>query len=137
MATLPLSGVRVLAQAIVWAGPFATLMLADLGAEVIEVESIQHLSPTRTNFRHIPQVLLDGRLGANYIDRDGTEGFWNRQSYFNYGKRACKSVTLDLSCERGKQLFYELVRLADVFIENNAANVADHLLNGYDTLAQL
>lgn len=132
---LPLEGVRILAQAIVWAGPFATLILADLGAEVIEVESIQHLNPTRTNYRHLPPALLEGRIGTNYVGRDGSEGFWDRQSYFNYGKRGCKSVTLNLRSERGRELFYELVRQSDVFIENNAANVAEHLHIDYPTLS--
>ncbi|MFN8585815.1 MAG: CoA transferase [Dehalococcoidia bacterium] len=134
---LPLEGVRVLAQAIVWAGPFATMILADLGAEVIEVESIQHLNPTRTNYRHLPPALLAGRIGTNYVGRDGSEGFWDRQSYFNYGKRGCKSVTLNLRSERGRELFYELVREADVFIENNAANVAEHLHVDYPTLSSI
>jgi crotonobetainyl-CoA:carnitine CoA-transferase CaiB-like acyl-CoA transferase len=132
---LPLEGVRVLAQAIVWAGPFATLLLSDLGAEVIEIESIQHLNPTRTNYRHLPPSVLAGRVGVNYVNRDPSEGFWNRQSFFNYAKRGCKSVTLNLHSERGRELFYELVRHSDVFMENNAANVAEHLHIDYPTLS--
>ncbi|MBM4415905.1 MAG: CoA transferase [Chloroflexi bacterium] len=134
---LPLAGVRVLAQGIVWAGPFATVLLSDLGAEVIEVESIQHLNPTRTNFRHIPQQLLDGRVGTYYLNRDGSEGFWNRQAWFNFAKRGCKSVTLNLESERGCSLFYELVQHADAFIENNAAAVVERLKLDYATLTQL
>src|SRR5688500_7144016 len=101
---LPLEGVRILAQGIVWAGPFATLILSDLGAEVSEIESIQHLNPTRTNYRHLPPSVLEGRVGANYVGRDGSEGFWNRQSFFNYATRGCKSVTLNLHSERGREL---------------------------------
>jgi crotonobetainyl-CoA:carnitine CoA-transferase CaiB-like acyl-CoA transferase len=126
---LPLSG-------IVWAGPFATVLLSDLGAEVIEVESIQHLNPTRTNFRHIPQQLLDGRVGTYYLNRDGGEGFWNRQAWFNFAKRGCKSVTLDLESARGKELFYTLARQADAFIENNAAAVVERLGLDYAKLCE-
>ena len=133
----PLDGIRVLAQGIVWAGPFSTMILADLGAEVIEIESIQHLNPTRTNFRHIPQELLDGRAGASYLNRDGSEGFWNRQAWFNYAKRGCKSVTLDLRSERGHELFLDLVRHSDAYIENNAADVVDNLNIGYEVLSEV
>ncbi|MBM4415717.1 MAG: CoA transferase [Chloroflexi bacterium] len=130
----PLDGVRVLAQGIVWAGPFATMILADLGAEVIEVESIQHLNPTRTNMRHIPDVVMQGIGGSYYVNRDGSEGFWDRQAWFNYAKRGCKSVTLDLGSETGRELFYELARHADAFLENNAAGVVETLGVDWDTL---
>jgi crotonobetainyl-CoA:carnitine CoA-transferase CaiB-like acyl-CoA transferase len=130
----PLAGVRVLAQGLVWAGPFATMILADLGAEVIEIESIQHLSPTRTQMRHISDVVMQGRGGSYYLNRDGSEGFWNRQAVFNYGKRGCLSATFDLQSERGHELFLELVKKADVFLENNAAAVVDSLGIGWDVL---
>ncbi len=134
---LPLEGVRVLSQAIVWAGPYATLILADLGAEVTEVESIQPLNPTRTVQRHLDPTLLAGTTGSYYVDRDGSEGFWNRQAWFNYGKRACKSVTLDLTRERGRELFYDLVRESDAFIENNAADVVGNLAIDWPTLSEI
>ncbi len=130
----PLAGVRVLAQGLVWAGPFATMILADLGAEVIEIESIQHLNPTRTQERHLPDVVLQGPLGAWYLDRDGSEGFWDRGSVFNYAKRGCLSATFDLSSERGHELFLDLVKQADVFLENNASAVVGNLGIGWDVL---
>ncbi|MSQ35946.1 MAG: CoA transferase [Dehalococcoidia bacterium] len=133
----PLDGVRVLAQGIVWAGPFSTLILADLGAEVIEIESIQHLNPTRTSMRHIPDVVMQGIGGTYYLNRDGSEGFWDRQAWFNYAKRGCKSVTLDLGSDTGRELFYELVRKSDAFLENNAAGVAETLGVDWDTLQRI
>ena len=130
----PLEGVRVLAQGLVWAGPFATVILADLGAEVIEIESIQHLNPTRTQLRHVPDVVMQSALGATYVNRDPSEGFWDRVVAFNYGKRGCLSATFDLASERGHELFLELVKQADVFLENNAANVVENLGIGWDVL---
>ena len=134
---LPLDGVRVLSQAIVWAGPFGSMILADLGAEVIEIESIQHLSPTRGAYRHIPPELMAGPVGAIYLNRDGSEGFWNRHSGFNFAKRGHKSVTLDLGSDEGRELFLDLVRDADVFIENNAADVVANLGIEWETLSAI
>ena len=134
-AGLPLEGVRVLSQAIVWAGPFGTMILADLGAEVIEIESIQHLSPTRALYRHLTPRQREGSAGAGLVNRDVSEGFWNRYSFFNYAKRAHKSVTLDLYRERGRELFLELARHSDAFVENNAAGVVEKLGIDYATLA--
>jgi len=130
----PLAGMRILAQGLVWAGPFSTLILADLGAEVIEVESIQHLNPTRTMIRHIPDVVMQGTGGTYYVNRDNSEGFWDRQAWFNYAKRGCLSATLDLNSDRGRELLFELVKRSDAFIENNAAGVVDSLGIGWDEL---
>ena len=136
-AGLPLEGVRVLAQAIVWAGPFGSMILADLGAEVIEIESIQHLSPTRAFYRHISPRQREGTTGAGLVNRDTSEGFWNRYTFFNYAKRAHKSITLDLHSERGHELFLELVRHSDAFVENNAEGVAGHLGIDWPTLSEV
>ena len=130
----PLAGIRVLAQGLVWAGPFGTMILADLGAEVIEIESIQHLNPTRTRLRHIPDAVIQGRGGNAYANRDNSEGFWDRQVWFNYGKRGCLSATFNLHSERGHELFLELARKADVFLENNAASVVNTLRIGWEVV---
>ena len=73
-------------------------------------------------------------MGATYVNHDGSEGFWDRQVWFNYGKRGCLSATFDLQSERGHELFLELVKQSDVFLENNAASVVDTLGIGWDVL---
>ena len=132
----PLAGVRVLSQAIVWAGPSGTLMLSDLGAEVIEVESIQHFTPTRANVRHVPPEQAQGPLGTSFANRDISEGFWNRRNSFNYASRGHKSITLDLRSEAGRELFFDLVRVSDAYLENSAAGVVDRLGVGWDVVSR-
>jgi crotonobetainyl-CoA:carnitine CoA-transferase CaiB-like acyl-CoA transferase len=134
---LPLAGIRVLSQAIVWAGPAASLILADLGAEVIEIESIQHVNPTRSNYRFLPELYMKGPFGALYANRDPSEGFWNRNAHFNFSKRNHKSVTLDIDRPDGIELLLDLVRISDVYIENNAANVVEKYGLDYPDLAEL
>ena len=131
----PLAGVRVLSQAIVWAGPTGTLILSDLGAEVIEIESIQHFTPTRGNVRHVPPAQAAGPMGASFAGRDVSEGFWNRRNSFNYASRGHKSVTLNLRSEAGRELFFDLVRVSDAFLENNAAGVVGRLGVGWDEVS--
>ena len=136
-AGLPLDGVRVLSQAIVWAGPAASLILADLGAEVIEIESIRHVNPTRSNYRRLPGLYLQGPFGALFAGRDPSEGFWNRNAHYNYSKRNHKSVALDIERPEGLELLRELVRVSDVYIENNAAGVVEKFGLDYPQLAEL
>ncbi|MDA1061295.1 MAG: CoA transferase [Chloroflexi bacterium] len=132
----PLAGIRILSQAIVWAGPFGTLILSDLGAEVIEIESVQHFTPTRGNVRHIPPEQAQGSVGASFAARDVSEGFWNRRNSFNYAARGHKSITLDLTREVGRELFFELVRVSDAYLENNAAGVVDRLGVGWEAVSK-
>lgn len=102
----PLSGVRVLDASRVLAGPFCGQLLGDLGAEVVKVERPGQGDETR---EWGPPFA--GELSAYYLS-------------CNRNKRA---ITLDLGREEGLSLFYELVRRADVVLENFRAASADRL----------
>ncbi len=117
MKRLPLEGVRVADLTMMWAGPYATRLLAEMGAEVIKIESPSAWDNLRTL---IPQP-------------DKTEP-WNSSFYFNDYNRDKKSLTLDLAQEPGRQVFLRLVPHCDVVIENYRADVLDNLGLGYDTL---
>jgi CoA:oxalate CoA-transferase len=112
----PLSGVTVLDVTRVVAGPFCTMMFADLGATVIKIENPKDPDYTRT---FPPMVKVDG---------NETSAFF---AQFNRNKRG---VSLDLRSERGKQLFRALVGKADVVVENFRPGVMDKLGVGYEAL---
>jgi len=116
----PLSGVRVLDFTWVWAGPFATQLLADLGAEVIKVESVRRTDNTRL-----------GRLP------DGTPKGLNRNAGHNQLNRGKLSINCDLSSPRGKEVALRLATVCDVAVENFAPRVLPHLGLGYERLAEL
>ncbi|MCJ8141988.1 CoA transferase [Ancylobacter sp. A5.8] len=114
---LPLAGVRVLDVAQVMAGPFACMMLGDLGADVIKVEPPGTGDQTR------------GAMGFKMKGPDSM-GFLN----MNRNKR---SVTLNLKSEAGRELFYELVKSADILIENYRPGVMKKLKCDYDIVSKL
>src|SRR5579885_1610276 len=120
MDRLPLAGVRVLDFSWVWAGPFCTLQLAHMGAEVIRVESRARLCTTR----RIPPF-ADNVAGVNRA------GYYNQ---YNQGKR---SIALNLRHPDGLAIAQELVRRCDVVTENFAAGVVERLGLGYETLREL
>lgn len=113
----PLRNLRVIDFGHVWAGPYCAALFADMGAEVIKVESAHRLDIHR---RQGPYA--DGKAGIN------RSGVWNAQ---NRGKR---SVTLNLSTERGRGLAKALVATADVVIENFAPGVMKRLGLDYASL---
>lgn len=115
---LPLAGVRVVDLTMVWAGPYGTRILADMGAEVIKVEAVNFYDQLR-NLAFLPP---------------GTERTWNKSAYFNHNNRNKFGCTLDLATPRGRDLFLELVKTADVVVENYRAEVLDRLGLGYETL---
>ncbi|MEE8398756.1 MAG: CoA transferase, partial [Desulfobacterales bacterium] len=76
MSTLPLEGIRVIDHGIVYTGPSATTILADMGAEVIRIESIQVLSPFTRGFRVHPAT-VEG-LAGGYAENDPGDKPWER-----------------------------------------------------------
>jgi CoA:oxalate CoA-transferase len=106
---VPLSGVRVVDLTRILAGPFCTQLLADLGAEVIKIEPPGRGDPVR---------------GQGAI-RDGLS--W----YFAQFNRNKKSITLDLYAEEGKAVLADLLRGADVLVENYRPGVLAQM--GFDT----
>jgi crotonobetainyl-CoA:carnitine CoA-transferase CaiB-like acyl-CoA transferase len=140
MSNLPLSGVRVLDFTVVWAGPYATMMLADWGAEVIRVESLQHFpSTTRGLVPRPPAAMLANatHLLAGFPDWQPGEQPWNRHPMFNCHARNKLSMTVNLTCPEGQALVRRLVTMSDVIIENNAAGVMAKLGLDYDTVRAL
>lgn len=113
----PLSGVRVLDFSWVWAGPFCTLQLAHLGAEVIRVETKK-----RPCINRVIPPYAEGKPGVN---RAGSFNQWNQ------GKR---SLQLDLSNPTAADVARELARHCDVAVENFAPGVIDRFGVGYQAL---
>lgn len=118
--TLPLEGIRVADFSWVIAGPFATLALAMMGAEVIRIESSVH---TDINRRLPPGA--EGILGTE------RSGLWHG---LNLNK---KSVTLDLRRPEGQELAKELVRRSDIAIENFAFGQMEKFNLGYEELKKV
>jgi crotonobetainyl-CoA:carnitine CoA-transferase CaiB-like acyl-CoA transferase len=119
---LPLEGMRVLDFTVVWAGPYATMHLADWGAEVIRIESRYHVAPsTRGQVAHVSRAMIAANPAAagSHPDRDPGPDPWNRASLFNGHARGKKSMTIDLTRPDGQEQFERLVAQADALIENN------------------
>jgi crotonobetainyl-CoA:carnitine CoA-transferase CaiB-like acyl-CoA transferase len=122
---------------VVWAGPFATMILGDMGAEVIRVESRQRFPTNTRGYRCRPTraaVLAMGHTGQMYPDKDPGERPWNRHALFNCHGRNKRSMTVDTERPEGVEIFKRLVRVSDVFIENNSAGVVEKLGLTYEAL---
>lgn len=112
MAAEPLSGVRVLDLTQALAGPFATMILADLGAEVIKIEP-----PAGDLTRTTPPYVVEGT-----------------SLYFLTNNRNKRGVVLDLKQPEALEAFYGLARVCDVVIYNFAEGVVERLKIDPDTL---
>ncbi len=115
---LPLDGIRILDLTMVWAGPAATRLLADMGAEVIKIESARSWDMLRS--LHF--------LGGT------TERWWNKSAYFNHNNRNKYACTLDLQTPRGRELALQLAATCDLVFENYRADVIGKLGMDYDAL---
>lgn len=136
-AVLPLAGVRVLDLTLVWAGPYATMLLGDLGAEVIRVDNPKFF-PTATRgavVRPRPGKAAEaGPIWGAFPDDDPGERPWNRVGGFVGHARSKLGVTLDLRSELGRETFLRLVERSDVLVENNSAKVLGNLGIGWEVL---
>lgn len=117
---LPLEGVRVLDLTWVIAGPVCTRILADLGAEVVKLESASTMDPIRMSgqWLHGLNTAPDG--GATF-------------THYNRNKR---SATLNLKDPRGRDLLLRLARQSDVMVNNYSAGTMDRLGLGFDVLSE-
>lgn len=113
--TLPLDGIRVIDFTQVMLGPCATQMLADFGADVIKVER--------------PGT---GDLSRSFHGETSEEAMNN--AVFASLNRNKRSIEIDTKAAEGKQMVYDLVRDADVVVDNFRAGVMDRLGFGYDQL---
>lgn len=104
----PLTGVRVVDNSHIFAMPYLSSILADLGAEVIKTEPVDRRDQTRAGNPYFV-VLPENEAGSRPWDRSGTFAVLNR------GKR---SMTLDLKQEEGREAYRRLVALSDVVVEN-------------------
>ncbi|MCI0437564.1 MAG: CoA transferase [Chloroflexi bacterium] len=117
----PLDGIRVIDWTMWQFGPVSTMMLADMGAEVIKVES------------------LNGDDGRQFgivggINSDLPEGV---NAYYEGMNRNKRGIALDLKHPKGREIMYRLVEKSDVFVENFRKGVAERLGLGYEDLVKL
>ena len=118
-APRPLHGVRVLDLGMITAGASTSALLADLGADVMKVESGGAIDLFRT---------WDGRTPG--VD------WWNRSRFFRFTNRNKRGLGIDLKSEAGRALFLQLVAKADVVLENFRRGVLERLgLSFADLLA--
>lgn len=116
-----LQGIRVIDWTVFQQGPVATLMLGDLGADVIKIEELGKGDPGRgmAAVMDVP-VALAGK----------------RNAYFESNNRNKKSIALDLKKPKAKEIVYKLVGKSDVFVQNFRKGVAERLNLDYETLCK-
>src|SRR5215212_10051404 len=115
---LPLDGVRVVDLTQVMGGPFCTMQLGDLGADVIKVEP--------------PAGDLARSMGGAQLEMRGTDN-----APFFALNRNKRSIVLDLTTDRDRGVFLALVRTADVLVESFRPGVMKRLGADYPTLASI
>lgn len=113
--TLPLEYIKVLDLTRVLAGPYATMILGDLGADIIKVE--------------MPDIGDDARHFGPYLNGES--------AYFMSLNRNKRSITLNLKTEKGKEILIELIKQCDVIAENFRPGTMEKLGIGYDVIKEI
>ena len=140
MARLPLEGIRILDMTVVWAGTYCATLLADLGAEVIRLESVKRLPPiTRGYMPYPPKEVIEGlpAFVAAMPGREPGRRPWNRYPLFNAHGRNKLGMTVDLTQPSGMDIFRRLVAVSDAFVENNVTETMDKLDISYEMMREV
>ncbi len=116
----PLAGIRVLDFGLLTAGANTSAMLADLGADVIKIESGAYLDP----FRVVGKI-------------DDDDGWWNRSPQFRFTNRNKRGLALNLKDPEGQRVIRELAAHCDVVVENFRRGVLDRAGLGYRDLSAI
>ena len=124
---LPLAGLRVIDWSVYWAGPFLGMMLHDLGAEVIKVESPSNYDPLRTI---IDVNRYDGERGRPLTPQERA----NINQHFNEWNRGKLGLGLELADPRGREVLLGLVATSHIFIENHRPGAKEKLKIAYEDL---
>ena len=121
----PLTGIKVVDLSTVFAVPYLGGLLSDLGAEVIKVES-----PTRVDQSRKPTT------GPYLRNAPGDEP-WNEAGVFYVLNRGKQSIVIDLSLEAGRAVLCDLIRQADILLENFTPRVLRKWGLGYEELKRI
>ncbi|MBW2496558.1 MAG: CoA transferase [Deltaproteobacteria bacterium] len=116
---LPFEGLRIIDLTAFWAGPVVTSFFADLGADVVKVESTKRPD------------------GMRFVGSSGNQPLWEWSEVFHGVNPGKRSITLNLDSQEGKALLIRLLESADVLTENASARVLENFGLGYETLRKI
>jgi len=128
-----LAGLRVIDLSQIFAGPYATKLLADMGAEIIRVEC----APRSGRGGALPRMKPGGVFGSSFPDGDTGERSYNRFAYYNEVNRNKYAITLDLTKPLGVVVFKRLVKVGDVVVENFSPRVMGNFGLDYPVLSEV
>ena len=118
---------RILDLSRIWAGPYCTKLLADMGAEVVKMESLRVYDSHRG-------PVSPARGVVSYPDAEPGDEPWNRNGWFNCLHMSKYGVTLELTQDAGRRVFEQLVSISDVLIENFRQGSIERLGYTYEDL---
>ncbi len=136
MAKLALEGIRVIDHGVVWAVPHCGMLLANMGAEVIKVESIQYYDSIRGEIAPplTAETALQLGIVLPYPEGEPGERPWERHPYFHSTNSSKMGLTLDLSRPKGREVYRQLVEKSDVVIEGFSHGTMEDLGITYEVL---
>ena len=127
-ANLPLSHVRAAVLTQAWAGAYTTRLLSDMGADVIQVESLERIDPWRGGY--------PPRLSGTYPNGDPGDRPFDRNAAYNSVNTGKRAITLDLNHPEAMDAFLELVSISDIVAENFSGRVLPNLGLEYPVLRE-